>query len=271
MNVELRYFSGTGNSYKIIDTCSDVFSQKGYDAKLLPITDKTKISDAAEFIGFCFPVYAFGIPRICKKYLLNLPKFSKSINTFVLITAGDPEESGFSVKESREIINNKGLNLIYSDVVHMPSNWTVSMNPPANEEAQKIINNGVSKAKEIAQDIMNGKQHHHVFNYPPKYSKLRFYMDYFLFKWVGVSNLWRNFRTDETCDLCELCYKICPTNSIQIIDNKPTWVNTCEQCMRCVNYCPKQAIFQTGEGSIKGKNIYHEPTFKPLTKKDREA
>jgi flavodoxin len=25
-----------------------------------------------------------------------------------------------------------------------------------------------------------------------------------------------------------------------------------------------RAIFQKGEGSIKGKNIYHEPTFKPL-------
>jgi Pyruvate/2-oxoacid:ferredoxin oxidoreductase delta subunit len=34
--------------------------------------------------------------------------------------------------------------------------------------------------------------------------------------------------------------------------------------MRCVNYCPQQAIFQKGEGSIKGKNIYHEPSFKPL-------
>ena len=103
------------------------------------------------------------------------------------------------------------------------------------------------------------------------YSKFGFYKEYYLFKWLGVTNLWRNFRTDETCDSCGLCEKICPTNSIQIVGNEPKWAKTCEQCMRCVNYCPKQAIFQTGEGSIKGKNTYHEPTFKPLTIKDHKA
>jgi len=40
--------------------------------------------------------------------------------------------------------------------------------------------------------------------------------------------------------------------------------------MRCVNYCPQRAIFQKGEGSIKGKNIYYEPTFKPLKMKAPE-
>jgi len=265
MKIELRYFSGTGNSYKIMDTCRGIFNQKGYETRFLPITDKTTITDDAEFIGFCFPVYAYGIPRICRKYLLNLPQFTEPINTFVLITAGDPDESGFSVKESRRIIKNKGLKIIYSDVVHMPSNWTVSMNPPPKEDAQRLINSGVVKGKEIAHNILNGVQCHHVFNYPPRLSKFSFYNEYYLFKWLGVGNLWRNFRTDETCDSCELCKKICPTGSIQIENTKPRWNKTCEQCMRCVNYCPKQAIYQTGEGSVKGKNIYHEPDFKPLT------
>jgi len=39
--------------------------------------------------------------------------------------------------------------------------------------------------------------------------------------------------------------------------------------MRCVNYCPQQAIYQEGAGSVKGKNIYYEPTFKPL-KQDKK-
>jgi formate hydrogenlyase subunit 6/NADH:ubiquinone oxidoreductase subunit I len=264
MNVELKYFSGTGNSYKIIDTCRFNFIQKGCKVTLSSITDKSNINKDTDWVGFCFPVYAFGIPRICRKYLLRLPKSKKPINTFVLITAGDPDESGFSVKECTTILMNKGLNVTYSDVTHMPANWTVSMNPPSKSEAKKIINSGVTKTTEIVQNILNGVSHHHVFNYPSRYSKFGFYKEYYLFKWLGVSNLWRDFRTDETCDSCGLCEKICPTDSIQIADNKPKWFNTCEQCMRCVNYCPKQAIFQKAEGSIKGKNIYYEPTFKPL-------
>jgi len=270
MNVELKYFSGTGNSYKIIDTCKEIFIQNGNKATLSSITDKSNINEDADLIGFCFPVYAFGIPRICRKYLLNLPIFKNPINTFILITAGNSDESGFSVGESTKILKRKGLNVTYSKVIQMPINWTVSMNPPSKEEAQLIINTGAFRAKEIAQDILNGVLYHHTFNYPSRYSKLGFYKDYYLFKWLGVSNLWKNYRTDETCDSCGLCEKICPTGSIQIIDNKPKWLKTCEQCMRCVNYCPKQAIFQKGEGSIKGKNIYYEPTFRPLKLKSKK-
>ncbi len=264
MNVELKYFSGTGNSYKIMDTCKEIFIQNGNKAALSSITDKSDINEDADLIGFCFPVYAFGIPRICRKYLLNLPIFKNLINTFILITAGDSDESGFSVEESTKIMKRKGLNVTYSKIIQMPINWTVVMNPPSKEEAQLIINTGVLEAKKIAQDILDGVLHHHAFNYPSTYGKFDFYKDYYMFKWLGVSNLWRNFKTDETCDSCGLCEKICPTNSIQIADDKPKWLKTCEQCMRCVNFCPKQAIFQTEEGSIKGKNIYYEPSFKPL-------
>lgn len=272
MNVELRYFSGTGNSYKIIDTCKEVFIQSDCEVSLFSITDIANINEEADIIGFYFPVYAFGIPRICGQYLLNLPNFKNPINTFILITAGDPEEAGFSVKESTTILGKKGLDVTYSAVIHMPANWTVSMNPPPKKEAQLIINTGVNRAKEIVPDILDGVRRQHTFNYPSRYSKFGFYKDYYMFKWLGVSNLWRDFRTDETCDSCALCEKICPTSSIQIVNTRPQWFKTCEQCMRCVNYCPQQAIFQKGTGSIKGKNIYHEPTFKPLkTKKHNKT
>ncbi len=264
MNVELRYFSGTGNSYKIVNMCKEVFVQNGCEVTLSSVTEKLHINEEADLIGFCFPVYAFGIPRICRKYLSNLPKFKRTIKAFVLITAGDSKEAGFSVKESIKILNKKGLNVTYTKVIQMPANWTVSMNPPSKEEALPMINTGVTEAKKVTKDILKDVTYHHTFNYPPTYSKVGFFKDYYLFKWLGISNFWREFRTDETCDTCGLCEKICPTDSIQIIDNKPNWSKTCEQCMRCVNYCPKQAIFQKSEGSIKGKNSYYEPSFKPL-------
>jgi len=228
MHVELRYFSGTGNSYKILDTCKEVFLRNGCNVTLASVTNESDIHAKADLIGFCFPVYAFAIPRICRQYLLNLPEFKSPINTFVLITAGDPEESGFSVQESSKILNNKGLKVTYSKVVHMPANWTVCLNPPSKEEAQAIIKAGVLKTRAIAQEILKGELHQHAFNYPPAYSKWGFYKDYYLFKWLGVSNLWRDYRTDETCDGCGLCAKICPTDSIQIAGDKPKWLKTCE-------------------------------------------
>ena len=159
---------------------------------------------------------------------------------------------------------------MYSSVIQMPSNWIVSMNPPLKEEAQLIIENGVNKARVMTKEILLGVTSHHRFNYPPRYSKIGFYKDYYLFKWLGISSLWRYYRVDDTCDSCKLCAKLCPTGSIHIVDNKPQWSKTCEQCMRCVNYCPKQAIYQKGEGSVKGKNRYYEPSFKPLKLKKQK-
>ncbi|MCG8685916.1 MAG: EFR1 family ferrodoxin [Desulfobacterales bacterium] len=267
MNVDLRYFSGTGNSYKIINVCKKIFVQNGCKVTLSSVIKKASINKDADLIGFCFPVYAFGIPRICRKYLLDLPKFERPINAFVLITAGEPDESGFAVMETNKILKKKGINVTYTKVIQMPANWTVSMNPPSKEEARLIIESGIIKAKKTAHEILDGTLQYHTFNYPPKYSKFVFFKDYYLFKWLGLSNLWRDFRTDETCDSCGLCEKVCPTDSIRIVNNKPNWSKTCEQCMRCVNYCPKQAIFQKAEGSIKGKNTYYEPSFRPLKNK----
>ncbi|MCG8636290.1 MAG: EFR1 family ferrodoxin [Desulfobacterales bacterium] len=269
MKICLKYFSGTGNSYKILDTCKKFFINKGCEVELSSVTDEPDIHEEAGLIGFCFPVYAFGIPRICRQYLSGLPKFSEPVKAFVLITAGDPQEAGFSVRESNGILKAKGLDVAYSDVIHMPSNWIVAMNPPPKQEARLIISRGVKKAEQAARDILNGASHHHVFNYPPGYSKFGFYKDYYLFK-AGVGHLWRNFRTDETCDACGLCEKICPTGSIRTVNERPEWKKTCEQCMRCANFCPKKAIFQKGEGSVKERNKYYEPTFKPLKLKKHE-
>ena len=264
MNITLKYFSGTGNSFRIINECKKIFIDKGNNVELDSITENVELNIETHMLGFCFPVYAFDIPRICSNYLKNLPKSKERIKAFVLITAGDPEEAGFSFERCKKILSKKNIEVIYSDVIHMPANWTVAMNPPSMNEAINIIAAGVKKTHKILEDILNNKMFHHKFNYPPRYSKFGFYKDYFLFKWMGLSYFWRTFQCDESCNACGICEKMCPTKSIKMIDNKPQWAKTCEQCMRCVNYCPKQAIFQKHEGSIKGKNTYHEPSFKPL-------
>jgi hypothetical protein len=90
-----------------IKTCKQLFTKNGSQASLSSITDKSDLNKDAELIGFCFPVYAFAIPRICRKYLLNLPKIKKPLKAFVLITAGDFQEAGFSVNESTTLLKKK--------------------------------------------------------------------------------------------------------------------------------------------------------------------
>jgi len=208
MKIELRYFTGTGNSLKILKTCDTVFTESANSTNISEISRNESVFPESDLIGFCFPVYAFGIPRICNKYLKGIYRFKRKQKVFILITAGDLDESGFAIKECERILSKKNCEIIYSDIIQMPINWTTSPKPPFPPSKQEAI------------EIIN-------------------------------------------CNGCQLCAKICPTNSIRIIDKKPVWSKTCEQCMRCVNFCPKESIYQTQGGDTKERKKYHEPSFKP--------
>jgi Pyruvate/2-oxoacid:ferredoxin oxidoreductase delta subunit len=266
MKIELKYFTGTGNSLKVLNTCKDVFIENNHSVSISAISQGEKLA-GSDIIGFCFPVYAFAIPRIARKYLIQLKRFNIRKKVFVIITSGDDDESGFSVQECENILEKKNCQVIYSRVVQMPINWTTSPTPPyppSKEEALKIIENGVIEAKKIAQDILNGVTKHHAFNYPKRFSWWGFYWEYWLFRYLGVQNMWRTFKVYETCNSCQICSKVCPTKSIKMADKKPVWASTCEQCMRCVNFCPNESIYQSFGGETKGKNKYFEPGFKPF-------
>ncbi len=266
MKIDLRYFTGTGNSLKILDTCREVFVRFNHETTISEINPGETNPEESDLLGFCFPVYAFLIPRICRKYLKSIHRFKNRRKVFVLITAGDSDESGFSLEECKQILRNKNCDIVYTGVIQMPINWTTSPVPPfppSKEEAAEIIKDGVELAKIMAGDIINGIRKYHEFNYPERYTRLRFYKDYWLFKYMGIQNMWRTFKVYDTCDGCRLCSKICPTGSIKIEEKKPVWSPTCEQCMRCVNFCPNESIYQSMGGETKGKNKYHEPDFKP--------
>ncbi len=263
MKIQLRYFTGTGNSLKILNTVKSVFNEANHLVQISKITVGKTIPQC-DIIGFCFPVYAFGIPRIARQYLKKLPEFNNRQNAFIIITAGDPDESGFSIKESVDILSKKNCDIIYSCVIQMPINWITAMNPPNKEDALRIISNVEQKSRLVADDILNGVRKYHIFNIPKRYSKTGLYREFLLFKHLGIKYLWRTFKTYDTCDSCQLCAKACPTKSIVIINKTPVWLSTCEQCMRCANLCPNESIYQKYGGSTIGRNRYFEPDFKPL-------
>jgi len=103
----------------------------------------------------------------------------------------------------------------------MPANWTTFINPPSKEEALLILNKRVEKSKKIATDIIENKEFHRPFNIPQKHSKFHLYKEYFSFHKMGIYQMWRMFRTNDTYNSCGLCANVCPTNSINIVNDFP--------------------------------------------------
>ncbi len=261
MKAALRYFSGTGNSYRVALRCAERLRVGGYEAEEACITRAGGFPTEARLVGFCFPVYAFALPRIARKYLQALPRADGATKAFLIMTAGRQDEAGNSLSEGVRLLAKKNYAVVYADVIEMPANWTVAMNPPGREDAARIRETGLAKADAIVEAILAGRSFIRGFTYPSRISKARYYWDHWSFKYVGLANLWRSFTTDADCTGCGTCHAVCPVGSITMAAGRPVWSAACEQCMRCVNMCSRKAISQKGYGSTKHRNHYMDALF----------
>jgi ferredoxin len=234
---------------------------KDYEVEEASITDSAPIAPDARLVGFFFPVYAYALPRVVRRYLEALPKVAPGTQAFLVVTAGLEDEAGYSVDEGIKLLAEKNYSVVYADAIEMPANWTVAMNPPGKQEAARISEKGLAKAEAIVDAILAGRSFRRSFNYPARVSKARYYWDYWSFRYLGVAHLWRNFRTDADCNGCGTCQAVCPMGSITMKDDRPVWSKACEQCMRCVNMCSRKAIFQKGYGATKDRNRYMDALF----------
>ncbi len=157
MKIELRYFTGTGNSWKVLDTCREVFSEAGHQVHISKLDPMEKKIEGVDLIGFAFPVHAFGTPRIILKYFRSLKSFNSKQKVFFIFTAGDANGAGLGTLKSNRILKRKNCDVIYSDVIKMPNNWIPFSTILAMDENTTIIKAGVERSKQIATDILNNK------------------------------------------------------------------------------------------------------------------
>ena len=61
-------------------------------------------------------------------------------------------------------------------------------------------------------------------------------------------NITKSFRTDEECNGCMTCEKVCPVNNIKV-DRKLVFYNNCQSRLACIQNCPKKAIHHNKEKS----------------------
>lgn len=262
MKIELRYFTGTGNAWKVLDACKEVFIDAGHQANISKL-DPNEHFLKADLIGFSFPVYAFGMPKIVLRYLRSLKAFDKAQDVFFLVTPGDVSGASTTTKKCENILRRKNCQLVYSDILAMPNNWIPFTRTASPEVNKTKVENGVTRAQNISQDILEGKKQLFDLKRIPVSMKILGSIN-IMFRTVGLGSMRKMFRTYPSCDGCGLCEKACPTHSIKIVNGKPKWLKSCEQCMRCVHVCPKEAIYQR-PASTKGKDRYFAPGFKPLS------
>lgn len=262
MKFELRYFTGTGNSWKVLHDAEKKLIDAGHNVNLAKL-DPEEHDLHADMIGFAFPVYSFGMPHIVRKYFKSLKPFKENQKVFLLITSGDVKGSSSTSKKCVDILSRKNCDVIYSEVLKMPHNWITFSHASSDEEVKITISDEEKRITKIVENILGGIRYRHDVKQTPVVLRSLGNAVNVLFRSVGRKKLMDWYRVYDSCDGCELCADACPTGCIEMKEGKPVWTGSCEQCMRCVIICPQEAIYQK-MGDTKGKKRYFAPGFDPL-------
>lgn len=241
--VTIYYFSATGNSLK---TAMDIAS--GFDNQEVIRIDTTKPANhpESETVGFVFPVYMGGIPKIVSGFLQHFP-FKKGIYYFSIGTYYLYKGSTLSVVN--KLLTDKGVTLSYA--AYLPSVGNCLMEYEVSQKKREDIYPRTEKiAAKIISDIQTKTK-----KKTSGYCRLSDKIHKKLYA-VFFDDAYKKFSLEDHCNGCGSCEKICPVNNISMKAKRPQWSKNCEACHACVHGCSQNAIHL---GNSKGRLQYRHP------------
>ena len=268
VSTEIYYFSGTGNSLVVARDIAE--KTNGKLISIPSVMKEESVKPEADVLGIVFPVYYAtndcGIPLIVGRFVRKLENLgSKYI--FAVCTCG--YMPGTTIENLRGAIESRGGKLAAGFTVRMSSKNL------AERKQQKMLVKRKKTLEAICEYVnarREGKFETRGLLRKILLAPLRaLEKPIFMYRYKKLSNTSKNsfselipladrsFRTNENCNGCGICARVCPVNNIKMVDGKPVWQHHCETCYGCYGWCPKNAIC----GDIVAYNDwYHHPEAK---------
>ena len=215
-------FTSTGNSLYTAKKLAEAIG-----GEVLPMNNGD-VSCESDVVGFVFPVYFWGLPRMVESFLKELKITNKNAYVFAVITCGGP---CFGVLSGlKDLLRSKGIQLNYGKMLISPSNYLPEYVAKDSEESrQKIAENLSSISNAIKNRESNSIRAFTILN------KI-------IYTTFPNEKCDRFFTVKPTCTGCGTCSKVCPANNISTSDGKPEFHHRCEHCLACLHNCPASAI-----------------------------
>ncbi|MEG6586770.1 EFR1 family ferrodoxin [Dendrosporobacter sp. 1207_IL3150] len=220
-------FSATGNSLYVAKRIGGEL----YSIPQVINQEKREFED--EVIGFVFPCYGFGLPRMIVDFL-HMSKF-KAEYFYAVMTYGNKAASG--LKHLENTGEEVGIKFDYTNEILMVDNYLplFKIEDQLNKEDSKKIE---VKLEQIVSDIQSRR------NLLTKkgivsdaFSKV--IHNLFMKKHLNTGD--KQFIVQEDCNSCKVCEKVCPKANIKV-NFKPVFLHRCDGCYACIHHCPHNAI-----------------------------
>ena len=267
---EIYYFSGTGNSLIIAKDLAE--RTNGRLISMQSVVNRESIEPTAAAVGIVFSVYYAtndcGLPLIVTRFVDKLANIGSKY-VFAVCTCGDMP--GSTIENLRKAIKSRGGELAAGFTVKM-ANKKLHV-----EKQEKMSRNQKKKLEVISEFVAHRKKGKFETRGPLRkivFAPLLFILikPAFYRRYRKLSNSTthlpfcelvpladQSFRTNESCNGCGTCSRVCPVSNIKMVDKKPVWQHHCETCLACYSWCPQEAIC----GEIVSYNgRYHHPEVK---------
>ena len=251
MKTIIYYFSGTGNSFWTARSLAERIE----NTTIRDMSEQGAIqTQGADAVGFVFPVHIWGLPNFVIRFLDKM-KFNPDVYYFAIaVNGGQVSRTLIQLKKYLKI---KGVALSSGFDIKLPSNYIPWGGPGPAEKLEKLYKAAKEKIDHVA-PLIAGKKTIPV-EKGPLWQRIIFTALYKM-SFNQIHGMDKNFWTDEKCNGCGICKKVCPVNNIEIKENKPVWLHHCEQCLACIQWCPRKAL-QFGKKTPVYER-YHHPEVK---------
>ena len=237
MKILICYFSGTGNTKKIVDKYYETFIENNVEIDIYKIekNDFNYNLDVYDMLGIAYPIHAFNAPSIIVDFVKKLEKQKNKKKLFILKTSGEPLAlNNISSNKIKKILKKK--NFVLTNEYHYVMPYNIIFRHSDNM-AYKMWDTAKRVIPADCEEILNNKE-----------SKLGyFFMGSFL-AWIFRIEFWggrfngKRYEVNDKCIKCQRCVNFCPTHNIQIKDGHFEFGDNCIMCMRCSFFCPTDAI-----------------------------
>ncbi len=234
----IYFFSGTGNSLKIVKDLADHL----HTVKIISITDLLDSDDSIMIegskIGFVFPVYFARVPAVVETFIEQV---SFGDTDYIFSVANGGGWFGRTLKIFEGLLKDKGQVMNAGFTIPMPGNHPQIARFNRTDHAT-YFSNEEKKVKDIANEIVQRTSGLVETNL----GLLGYIMAYGLFlkpyRDSKEGRLDEVFWYKESCDRCGLCASICPVDNITMDNKGPVWKHNCVNCASCYHNCPKESI-----------------------------
>ncbi len=241
----LFYFTGTGNGLLVTKAVAEELG----DCKLMNIAEyQGEIISNADRIGFVFPVYYAGLPRIAHRFL---KKLIMEGDPYLFSVAHCGGANGKIHKQIAKYLKKTNKRLHAGFTLAMPDNYIPIYRIIGDKEIKEMLSTAKIKISQFGETIRQKKEVPYESMGGPLFNALGSIMNYWFVSRVPGWD--KNFNVADSCIGCEKCAKVCQVGNILMKDNRPIWKGHCEFCLACIHVCPKESINYKNATQDKGR------------------